>query len=125
MGGALDVPEHRGHEGRCAQQAGLNPHLQIEVVGVDIGEVRMVEIPVRDIRLGRGGAKSGATDRAALNDLQGGLVERNAAGGGRVCGVEDRQYPVPDRGGKERNCQTAKQVGCYDSVGYLKKAGIL
>ena len=83
-GGGFDVPEHGGKEAQETQDASLHPQLQINVVGVDIGRVGVVEVVVRNELLHRGGAKARSGDRRGPHHADGGLVEGHAAGSGGV-----------------------------------------
>ena len=51
MGGPLDVPQHGAHETNHAQQARLDPHLHIEVMGMDEGCLAVVKVEILDISL--------------------------------------------------------------------------
>ena len=63
MGGSLDVPQHGTDEPHDAEQSRLDPHLQVEVMGVDEGRFPMVEVHILDERLGGGGAEARAGNR--------------------------------------------------------------
>ena len=108
-GGVLDVPEHGGEEAHETQRAGLHPQLQIDVVGVDVGRVGVVEVVVRDELLHRGGSKARAGDGRGPHHADGRLVEGHPARGGGVRGVGDGQDPVPDGGRQQRDTADARR----------------
>ena len=108
MGSALDVPQHGGHKAHKTQQAGLDPDLQEEVMGMDKGRLGMVKVHILDEFLGRRRAQTSAGDRRFLNHCEGRLIQGEAACGGSIIGVCDGQDSVPDGGRDKRHRHNAQ-----------------